>query len=77
MHRSSALARIVTTLVTLLAVPVALLALSAGGVPWMQVVMRRMPLITGSRSSVYLSAGRAIPRRIVQCAGQRVPGCRG
>lgn len=44
MHRSSALARIATTLVTLLAVPVALLALSAGGVPWMQVVMRRMPL---------------------------------
>jgi biotin synthase-related radical SAM superfamily protein len=31
MHRSSALARIVTTLVTLLAVPIALFALSTGG----------------------------------------------
>lgn len=44
MHRSSALARIVTTLVTLVAVPVALVALSAGGVPWMTAVMQRMPL---------------------------------
>lgn len=44
MHRSSAPARIITTLVTLLAVPIALVAFSSGGAPWLRAVHRRMTL---------------------------------
>jgi hypothetical protein len=57
MHRSSALARIVTTLVTLLAVPIALLALSAGGMPWMQAVIRRIPLEASLSQVLPMSIG--------------------
>lgn len=61
MHSSSVAARVVTTIVTLLAVPVSLVSLSAGGAPVLMALYQRMPVTEAPASAlVWMTAGLAL-----------------